>query len=155
VHNAGKNFTATEFKQLASSMSIKVKKVPVKAHNSVGLVERYHAPLRRVYKILKAELKNKHIDKEMILQIAVKAVNDSAGPDRIVLTLLVFGSYPRMTEIDPPSLTIARRAEAIQAATKKVRRLYTKRQVSDALAMRNGPNTMATVDLPLQSDVCV
>jgi hypothetical protein len=37
--------------------------------------------------------------------MAVKAVNDLARPNRIVLTLLVFGSYPRMTEIDALSLT--------------------------------------------------
>jgi hypothetical protein len=49
----------------------------------------------------------------MILQIAVKAVNNSAEPDEIVLTLLVFGSYPRITEIDLLSLTITKRAEAI------------------------------------------
>jgi hypothetical protein len=81
--------------------------------------------------------------------MAVKAVNNSAKPDRIVLTLLVFGLYPRITEINPPSATIAKRAEAIQAITKEVRRLYTKRQVSDALAMRNSLNTIATVDLLL------
>jgi hypothetical protein len=67
VHNVGKNFTATEFKQLASSMLIKVKEVLVKAHNSVGLVERYHALLRRAYEILKEELKDEHIDKEIVL----------------------------------------------------------------------------------------
>jgi hypothetical protein len=67
VHDAGKNFTVTEFKQLVSSMLIEVKKVLVKAYNSVGLVERYYALLRRVYEILKAELKDKHIDKEIIL----------------------------------------------------------------------------------------
>jgi hypothetical protein len=100
VYNAGKNFTATKFKQLVFSMLIKVKEVPVKAYNSVGLVERYYALLRRAYEILKAELKDKHINKEIILQMAVKAVNDSARPDKIVLTLLVFGSYPRITEID-------------------------------------------------------
>jgi di/tripeptidase len=103
VHDAGKNFTSTEFKQLASSMSIKVREVPVEAHNSVGKVERYHGPLRRAYEILREELKDENIDREMILQMAVKAVNDSAGPDGIVPTLLVFGAYPRMTEIDPLS----------------------------------------------------
>jgi hypothetical protein len=87
--------------------------------------------------------------------MAVKAVNDSARPDGIVLTLLVFGSYPRMTEIDALLPIIVKRAEAIRAATKKVRRLYTKRQVNNALAIRNRPNTIATVDLPLQSDVYV
>jgi hypothetical protein len=30
----------------------------------------------------------------MTLQMAVKAVNDTAGPDGLVLTLLVFGTYP-------------------------------------------------------------
>jgi hypothetical protein len=149
VYNARKNFTAIEFKQLASFMLIKVKEVLVKAHNSVGLVERYHALLRRVYEILKKELKDKHIDKEMILQMAVKAVNNSAGPDGIVLTLLVFGSYPRITEIDALLPTIVKRAEAICAATKEVSRLYAKRQVNDAFAMRNRPNTMAIIDLPL------
>jgi hypothetical protein len=155
MHDAGKNFTSTEFKQLASSMSIKVKEVPVEAHNSVGKVERYHAPLRRAYEILREELKNENIDREMILQMAVKAVNDSAGPDGIVPTLLVFGAYPRMTEMDPPSPSVVKRAEAIRAATKEVRRLYAERQVNDALAMRNGPNTTTTLSLPLQSDIRV
>jgi hypothetical protein len=155
VHDAGKNFTSTEFKQLASSMSIKVKEVPVEAHNSVGKVERYHAPLRRAYEILREELKDENIDREMILQMAVKAVNDSAGPDGIVPTLLVFGAYPRMTEMDPPSPSVVKRAEAIRAATKEVRRLHAERQVNDALAMRNGPNITTTLDLPLQSDVRV
>jgi hypothetical protein len=48
-------------------MSIKIKEVPVKAHNNVGLVKQYHALLRRAYKILKEELKDEHINKEIIL----------------------------------------------------------------------------------------
>jgi hypothetical protein len=136
-------------------MAIEVKEVLVEAHNSVGQVERYHAPLRRVYEIIQDELEDKHINKEMMLQMAVKAINDSAGPDGIVPTLLVFGAYPRLTEMDPPSPLVTKRAEAIRAATKEVRRLYAERQVKDALAMRNGPDTKNTLDLPLQSDVCV
>ena len=155
VHDAGKNFTSAEFKQLAASMSINVKEVPVEAHNSVGKVERYHAPLRRAYEILREELKDEHIDREMILQMPVKAVNDSAGPDGIIPTLLVFGAYPRMTEMDPPSPSVIKRAEAIRAATKEIRRLHAERQVNDALAMRNGSNIITTLNLPLQSDVRV
>jgi hypothetical protein len=67
VYNAKKNFTATKFKQLVFLILIKVKEVLVKAYNSVGLVERYYALLYRAYKIIKKELKNKHINKEMIL----------------------------------------------------------------------------------------
>jgi hypothetical protein len=81
--------------------------------------------------------------------VAVKAVNDLAGLNRIVLTLLIFGLYLRITKINAPSPTIVKRAKAICAATKEIRRLYTKQQVSNALVIRNGLNTMATVDLSL------
>ena len=63
--------------------------------------------------------------------------------------MLVFSAYLRLTKIDPLSLSVAKRAEAICAATKEVRRLYAERQVKDALAIRNGPNTKITLDLPL------
>ena len=56
--------------------------------------------------------------------MAVKAINDLAGPDRIVPTLLVFGVYPRITNIDHLLLSIIKRAKAIYTATKEVRRLY-------------------------------
>jgi hypothetical protein len=81
--------------------------------------------------------------------MAINAVNDSARPDKIVLILLVFGLYLRITEIDLPSPIIAKRAKAIRAVTKEVRRLYTKQQVNNALAIYNRPNTIATIDLPL------
>jgi len=128
-------------------MAIEVKEVPVKAHNSVRKVERYHTLLRRVYKIISLELNG--ASEELVLQMAVKAVNDSAGPDGLVPTLLVFGAYPRMTDDSPPSLSITQRAEAIRKASKEVRRLYATRQVNDALGMRNGPNTSNMLDLPL------
>jgi len=56
VHDAGKNFSATEFRQHAKSMAIELKEVPVEAHNSTGKVERYHNPLRRAYEILQDEI---------------------------------------------------------------------------------------------------
>jgi len=55
-------------------------------------VERYYAPLRRVYKIISLELKD--ASKELTLQIAIKAINNSAGLDRLIPTLLVFSAYP-------------------------------------------------------------
>jgi hypothetical protein len=87
--------------------------------------------------------------------MTVKAINDLAGPDGIVPILLVFGAYPRLTEIDPPSPSVTKRAEAIRATTKEVRRLYAERQVKDALVIRNSPDIKNTLDLPLQSDVRV
>ena len=85
-------------------MAIEVKEVPVKAHNSVGKVERYHAPLRRAYEIISSELED--ASEELTLQMAVKAINDSTSPDRLVPTLLVFNAYPQITNNSPLSPSI-------------------------------------------------
>lgn len=87
--------------------------------------------------------------------MAVKAVNNTAGPDGLVPTLLVFGAYPRMHAMDPPSPTIIQRAAAIEKAMKEVRTLYAERQVNDALNTRNGPMVSVLHDLLLNSDVLV
>jgi len=73
-------------------MAIKVKEVPVKVYNSIKKVEQYYALLRHVYKIISLELED--ASEELTLQIAVKAINDSASPDRLIPTLLVFSAYP-------------------------------------------------------------
>jgi hypothetical protein len=134
-------------------MGINTKGVPVEAHNSIGMVERYHGPLRRVYQIIIVEIPD--IDKDMALQMAFKAINDSAGPDGLVPTLLVFGAYPRMVESDAPSPTVAQRATAIKKAMAEIQKLRAERQVADALNIRNGPKTDAIHDLPPSSPVLV
>ena len=50
--------------------------------------------LQRAYKIITDKLQGQGTTKEINLQMAVKAVNDTAGPDSLVPTLLVFGAYP-------------------------------------------------------------
>jgi hypothetical protein len=52
--------------------------------------------------------------------MAFKAINDTAGLNGLVLTLLVYGAYPRITKYDPPSLSIAQRALAIKKAIVEV-----------------------------------
>ena len=38
-------------------MAIKVKEVPIKAHNNIGKMERYYILLHYIYKIISLELK--------------------------------------------------------------------------------------------------
>ena len=154
THDAGTNFASVEFKSEAKIMGITCKQVPIEAHWSIGKVERYHAPLRRAYEILRTELDSRTSD-NAVLQMAVKAVNDTAGPDGLVPTLLVFGAYPRISMDSPPSPSMIQRAEAIQKAMKALRRAAAERTVSDALNTRNGPTTDEVLSLPLQSEVMV
>ena len=103
-------------------MGIIVKNVPVEAHHSIGLVERYHGPLRRAYSIITAEIPG--IEPELALQMAFKALNDSVGPNGLVPTLLVFGAYPRMTEMDAPSPTITQRTIAMRFRSTSLKPYY-------------------------------
>jgi hypothetical protein len=43
----------------------------------------------------------------MALQMAFKVINNSAGPDGLVLMLLVFKAYPRIIKLDASSSTVA------------------------------------------------
>jgi hypothetical protein len=61
--DAGKNFASNKFDQYAQTVDTKVNIVPVEAHNSVGIVERYHALVRRAYSIISTEIPD--IDQDM------------------------------------------------------------------------------------------
>ena len=87
--------------------------------------------------------------------MAIKAVNNLAGPNRIIPTLLVFGVYPRLIKINPLSLSITKRIEAICVVIKEVYCLYIERQVKDILTIYNGLNTKITLDLPLQLNIYI
>ena len=63
----------------------------------------------------------------MILQIAVKVINNSAGPNSIIPTLLVFSTYLQLTKIDPLFPLVTKRVEAIYIVTKEVCYLYVER----------------------------
>ena len=153
-HDAGKNFVSREFCQLATSLGSTTKSVPIEAHWSIGLVERYHAVLRQAYKVIMEDLQG-IINKKTALQIAVKVVNNTAGSNGLVPTLLVFGAYPRMHSMDPPTPTIIQRATVIEKAMEQVRKIRAESQVIDAINTRNGPLVDLVYDLPVNSDVLV
>ena len=52
---------------MAKTIAIDIKEVPVKAYNSISKVKRYHAPLRRCYEIISNELKDKKVNKDIVL----------------------------------------------------------------------------------------
>jgi hypothetical protein len=50
------------------------------------------------------------------MAISIKAINDTAGPDGLVPTLLVYRAYLRISNLDPPTPSITEQATAIQKA---------------------------------------
>jgi hypothetical protein len=120
-----------EFKHLAASMGSIAMSVPVEAHWSIGAVQRSHAVPRRAYLILRQELT--HVSSEDTLQMAVKAVNDMAGPDGLVPRLLVFGVYLKITQCDSPAPPVQKRAAATRKAMIEVQKAHAGLQINDAL----------------------
>jgi len=55
--------------------------------------------------------------------MAIKAINNTAGPNGLVPTLLVYGAYLRISKLDPPAPSIINRAAAIQKAMAKIVKL--------------------------------
>jgi hypothetical protein len=84
--------------------------------------------------------------------MAVKAANNTAGPDGLVPTLLVFSTYPHMTKLDPPAPLITEHAMAIRKAMTEITKLQACKSVNDALHHRNRPDTTPLHDLPLNSE---
>jgi len=58
--------------------------------------------------------------------MAIKAVNDTAGPNRLVPTFLVYGAYPRISNLGPPTLFITEWAAAIRKVIAKIAKLRAK-----------------------------
>lgn len=101
-----------------------------------------------MYNILKAELGN-FVNKEAILQMAIKALNNTAGPDDLVSTLLVFGAYPPRTAGSATLGGIAKHSEAMQKAIDTLQKIVAKRKVEDNLNTRKGPPITDVLKSPL------
>ena len=91
----------------------------------MGIVKRYYRLIRRAYTIITTKIPN--ISKDIALQMAFKAINDTIGLGGLILILLVYSAYPRITKHDPLLLLVIKRALAIKKAIAKVQKLKAKR----------------------------
>ena len=58
--------------------------------------------------------------------MAVKAINNTTGPDGLVPTLLVYGAYLRISNLDPPTPSIIEQAAIIRKAMAEIVKLWAK-----------------------------
>ena len=104
IYNYKINFNFKEFRISLRFIRSIPKFVLVEAYHLIDKVKRYHYLLCCTYKIVtKKHLKLFNVDR---LQIAIKAINNIVRLNGLILTLLVFGAYLRMTELDPSNLIV-------------------------------------------------
>ena len=69
-----------------------VLEAPIESPSTMSHVERYHAPLRGAYLKLRDEF-GKDVHRNEVRQPAVKAVNDTVGPEGLCPTLLFLDRF--------------------------------------------------------------
>ena len=127
----GSNFISKHFLASADAEGIKVLEAPIESPSTMSHVERYHKPLRAAYMKIRDSLPKTETDSDC-LKLAVKAVNDTVGPEGLCPTLLVYGAIPRPPRRTPADTQIER-ARALDQATKEVQKEQAKRRVAFAL----------------------
>ena len=107
------------FAEIAALHDIDIDTSGTEVHNSTGVGELYHTPLRNTFRKLRID--HPSVDKKLLLQMAVKACNDSLGPEGIIPGALVFGTYLSIRSFLGPKLpkeTLVECAEIAQTARK-------------------------------------
>ena len=130
-------FTGKGFTELVQKEGIEIQLSGVQSHNAIGIGERYHAPLRRIFD--KINLDAPRIDPHLALQIAVKAMNDTMGPEGLVPSMLVFGVLPRMPPRQADLPGHEERMRALRAARAEMCELVAQMKVRIALRSRVPP----------------
>ena len=93
-HDQSSALTSDFFKKSCREFGIILKEIPTESLNSLAICERYHAPLRRIY--LKLKIEYPSLNKNTRLSLAVQGLNNTAGSDGLIPTLLVFGMVPKI-----------------------------------------------------------
>jgi len=87
--------------------------------------------------------------------MAVKAVNNTAGLDGLIFTLLVYRAYSRISNLDPLAPLITDRIIIIRKVIAEIVKLRVKQTVNKALYYYNRLDTTLIHNLPLNSKVFI
>ena len=123
----GSAFTSDRWRELASNMGIQLRFSVVTAHNALGIGERLHDPLRRIFRKLRHD--NPLTSKQTLLKLAVKAMNDTIGENGLVPSRLVFGITPRFPIISSDLPTQKERMDILRSAQMEMNAIIAERRI--------------------------
>lgn len=139
LSDSGSVLTSKAWGQLAEMTGATIRISGMEAHNSLGIGERLHAPLRRIF--YKTQTDFPKLRKELLLKIAIKEMNDTVGEDGLVPSLLVFGIIPRFPIINTSLPNQRDRMKALTSANMEMNASVAERRIATALR-RNMPSSM-------------
>ena len=104
-HDAGAQFLTPKMYALAAAHGISCRPVPIEHPQGLGIGERYHSVIGRLYNRVKAD--HPSITEEYALDVALKALNETMGVNGLTPTLLVYGVHPKLPLPDSASTAMA------------------------------------------------
>lgn len=152
-HDQGKLFTSEFFSSSCAQFGVIQKQSPTESHNSLGPGERYHAPLRKIYTKIRIEYPS--LSRITTLSLAVHALNNTAGPDGLIPTLLVFGTIPKLPigNLETMQPTQRDHFAALKSARKEMETIVANQRVR--LALKPRTKSMEVFNIPPGSPVLV
>lgn len=134
----GSVFTCKLWGDVTSIHGIELQLSGIENHNSIGIGERYHAPIRRIFRFIRAQ--NPRLDSEISLRLAVKAANDTLGPKGQVPAKLVYGIDPAFPVVNASLQEQRDRMAALEAAKREMATITAENRVKEALRAKLPPS---------------
>lgn len=135
----GSIFTSNYWRKCTEDVGIELQLSGVASHNSIGVGERYHGPLRRVFRSIRDA--HPSIDPELALRYAVKGINDTSGPEGLVPSLLVYGMLPRFPTPSSSLPDQEHRMRALETARREMSTITSRLRIQQALRAKLPPAT--------------
>ncbi|PXF47155.1 hypothetical protein BWQ96_03097 [Gracilariopsis chorda] len=135
--DSGSVFTSALWNQLTFDNGIGLKISGFQSHNSLDLGKRHHKPLRRIYRKLRHDAPD--LDKAVVLRFALKAMNDTVGPDALVPSYLVFGSFLEFPAVNPSLPDQRRRMIALESVRTEYASIVAKLRIARTRRARVPP----------------
>ncbi|PVH75994.1 hypothetical protein DL98DRAFT_394145, partial [Cadophora sp. DSE1049] len=114
IYDYKTNFNFKKFRSALRFISSTFKLVLIKAYYFISKMEKYYRLFYYTYKIVTE--KHFKLNNENRLQIAVKAINNTTSPSKLIFILLVFRVYFKITKLDLPNLLVKQRVTIIKKA---------------------------------------
>lgn len=128
----GSGYVSKEFRSKAEAAGIRLSEAPIENPGSIGIVERYHAPLRRAYQKIWKSLDRAEASDVECLKMAVYANNSTIGSEGLCPILLVYGALPRPARVTPSPSQVERQ-RVVEESRVEVQSEQAKRRVAFAI----------------------
>ena len=147
----GTRFQSQRCKSLLLVAGIKHQSSGVQSHNALSVGERYHSFLRQIYR--KVRQAKPTVAPQNALMLAIKAMNETAGPHGLVPTLLIFGVMPRIPVVPTQLPALILRMEAMHSARKEMSASIAKERLNTSI--RTNVPSAAMKDIDVGAEVLV